>query len=50
MAERSRWQNFALIAGPLGFAALLALETPLSRHGESGAPAVAAALVENLQG
>jgi sodium-dependent dicarboxylate transporter 2/3/5 len=44
MARRSSWQRFALVAGPLGFAALALLETPLARHGESGAPAVAAGL------
>ena len=38
MAERSRWQRFALIAGPAGFAALIAIDWIDTR------PAVAAGL------
>jgi sodium-dependent dicarboxylate transporter 2/3/5 len=42
---RSPWKRAALLAGPLAFAALLLLDTPLRHWGEYGArPAVAAGL------
>jgi sodium-dependent dicarboxylate transporter 2/3/5 len=42
---RSGWKRAALLAGPLAFAALLVLDTPLRHWGEYGArPAIAAGL------
>ncbi|HEX5064729.1 MAG TPA: SLC13 family permease [Myxococcota bacterium] len=42
---RSNWKRAALLAGPLAFAALLLLDTPLRHWGEYGArPALAAGL------
>ena len=45
LMPRAPWKRAALLAGPLAFAALLALDTPLRHWGEYGArPAIAAGL------